>query len=100
MRKKVSFLPAFFIWGAVYTLIEIIFNSFNIQNPIFLSLEGGYDLNFKIVAATIFQTAALTGYFVWIFKESVAVAILKSASVSIFLYVFIYILLTGMYMDI
>ncbi|ACO04448.1 MAG TPA: hypothetical protein DEP48_08780 [Persephonella sp.] len=99
MVKKVSFLPAFFIWGIVYAVVDLIFTLFSIKNISFYTVEGGYDITLKILTALFLQTFSLSIYFKWVFKEGIFLSFIKALSVSSFLYVFIYILLTGMYLQ-
>ncbi|WP_457621787.1 hypothetical protein [Persephonella sp.] len=99
MSRKVSFLPAFFIWGVVYAVIDLIFRILQIQDISFYSLYGGYDITLKLLTALTVQSLTLSVYFRWIFKENLTVSLIKSVSVSTFLYVFLYILITGIYLD-
>jgi len=99
MVRKVSFLPAFFIWGAAFVLVDIIFKILNINNISFYTLDGGYDITLKITISLILQSIILTFYFKILFKEGYFISLIKAISVSSFLYIFLYILLTGIYLQ-
>ncbi len=102
MKRKTSkgliFVPVFFIWLTVYSIIENIFFIANMKPTVFVHLPYGYNISIKEVISFIFQSVVLSGFFYLVFKEKFLYSLIKGVLISGFLYIFLYILLTGVYL--
>ena len=98
MKKATLFLPSFFAWLFVYSLVDYAFSLAGIKDKVFYHLYGGYDFSLKIVISWVFQSGILSIVFHKFSKENYIFSLIRGCLVSGFFYVFIYILLTGIYL--
>ncbi len=100
VKKASLFLPAFFIWIAVYAIVDYMFKTFHIEDKVFFPLDYGYDFSLKTVVSFVLQVPVLTVFLFKFSKDTFIFSFFRAFFVSVFLYIFLYILLTGLYLRI